>query len=231
MAQSGARALRSGALEICISPANGWPSSRTKYIAPAADNAKATSKPATVRLGWANRPKLANIMLSQKISTTKNGMGSELSVSANISNRVCAMSVLTCIARALQGTLGIVLGRKLLKLAEECFACGTRLERSCRGSIGSVLTPHSIGHGDDATPHQLANVARLRTILRQEIVEQNDIGGHLLDLSALRVVRALRRGDQQAEDKCGDRPDQTGAEPDNIFCVSAQVVPWKEQRE
>ena len=36
----------------------------------------------------------------EKISATMKGMGSELSVSANISRRVCAMSVLTCIARA-----------------------------------------------------------------------------------------------------------------------------------
>jgi hypothetical protein len=38
-------------------------------------------------------------MVSQKTSTTKKGMGSELSVSANISKRVCAMSVLTCAAK------------------------------------------------------------------------------------------------------------------------------------
>jgi hypothetical protein len=43
--------------------------------------------------------------------------------------------------------------------------------------------------------------------LRQQIVEHNNIGCQLPDLSALRIVGTLRRGDQQAEDV----PDYPGA--------------------
>ena len=51
-------------------------------------------------LGRANRLKLAKMMVSQKINTTRNGIGIELSVCVNSSKRVCAISVLVCIARA-----------------------------------------------------------------------------------------------------------------------------------
>jgi hypothetical protein len=40
------------------------------------------------------------MMVTQKISTTRNGIGIELSACANSSKRVCAKSVLICIARA-----------------------------------------------------------------------------------------------------------------------------------
>jgi hypothetical protein len=57
--QSGARALRNGALEICISPANGWLSSRIRKIAPEADNAKTNRAAIAVGLSRENRLKLA----------------------------------------------------------------------------------------------------------------------------------------------------------------------------
>ena len=49
----------------------------------------------TIAFGWANRLKLAKMMVSQKISTTRNGIGIELPICANNSKRVCAISVLT----------------------------------------------------------------------------------------------------------------------------------------
>jgi len=48
----------------------------------------------------ANRPKLPKMMVSQKISTTRNGIGIELFVCANSNRRVCAMSVAICMALA-----------------------------------------------------------------------------------------------------------------------------------
>jgi hypothetical protein len=55
------------------------------------------------------------------------------------------MSVAICMAPGLQGALGIVLRRKLLKLRKECVACGARLEGFCVGNLGTFLAPHSIG--------------------------------------------------------------------------------------
>jgi len=56
------------------------------------------------------------------------------------------------------------------------------------------------------------------------MVEQNDIGCHLLDLSALQVVRTLRRADQQAKDECGYRSDESGAQPDHILCIRTEMM-------
>ena len=44
---------------------------------------------------------------------------------------------------------------------------------------------------------------------RQQVVEQNDIGGDLIDLIALGLERALCRRNQQADNKrgkCSDKP-------------------------
>ena len=51
------------------------------------------------------------------------------------------------------------------------------------------------------------------------------------DLGALCVVRALCRGDQEAEDKRGDSPDEARAQPDKILIIGAQVMPGKEHAE
>ncbi len=56
------------------------------------------------------------------------------------------------------------------------------------------------------------------------MIEQDDTGRHLFELGALRVVGILRRGDQQAKDKCGYRPDQARPQPDHILCIRAQMV-------
>ena len=82
-----------------------------------------------------------------------------------------------------------------------------------------------------ARRNRLRIVVRLRSVLRQQIVEQDNIARHLRDLSALRVVGALRRGDQQAEDKRGYRPDEARAQPDHILVIRAQVMPGKEHTE
>ena len=111
----------------------------------------------------------------------------------------------------LRGALGIVLWRKLLKLRKECLARAARFERSRLGDVGIVLTLHSVGRNHDTAPQKIAYVVRLRSVFRQQIVEQNNIARHLRDLSALRVVGALCRADQQAEDKRGYRPDEASA--------------------
>ena len=70
--------MRSGELEICISPANGWLSSRTRKIAPDAESTKTNRTTTRVGLRRENRLKLAKVMVSQKTNTARNGRGIEL---------------------------------------------------------------------------------------------------------------------------------------------------------
>lgn len=67
--------MLSGALEIIIRPVKGSPSSRMRKRAHEADNASNDRIIKTVALNVANRPKLANIMTSQNISTAIKGTG------------------------------------------------------------------------------------------------------------------------------------------------------------
>jgi hypothetical protein len=59
------------------------------------------------------------------------------------------------------------------------------------------------------------------------LVEQNDMGGQLLDLTTLSFVSAICRGDQQSEHKSGDRPNQPRSKPDDILCIPAQMMLWQ----
>lgn len=59
-----------------------------------ADNAKTTNAATTMVLGLENRLKLAKMIVSQKISTNRNGAGIELSSWANSNRRVCTRSAM-----------------------------------------------------------------------------------------------------------------------------------------
>ena len=74
------------------SPSNGWSSSRIRKIAPETDSAQTNRAAITVALGGAKRPKLTKIKMSQKTSTTRNGVGIALSLCSTSNQRVCARS-------------------------------------------------------------------------------------------------------------------------------------------
>src|SRR5260370_15352505 len=97
-APRGASALRSGSLEIIMRPVNGWLSSRIRKIEADAESAKRPRAVMVVALLSANRLKLAKMMVSQEISTTRNGMGIDPPALANNSRRVFARSLLVSIA-------------------------------------------------------------------------------------------------------------------------------------
>src|ERR1700694_2686384 len=99
--QRGARALRSGVLEICMNPENGCPSSTIRKIAPEADRAQMNKTPAATGLRRENRPKLAKITESQKIKTARKGVGIELPPCSSNNRRVCARPTLSSTARLL----------------------------------------------------------------------------------------------------------------------------------
>jgi hypothetical protein len=54
--------------------------------------------------------------------------------------------------------------------------------------------------------------AVLRPVPRQELVEQDDISRNVLDLTFLGIIRALGRGNDQAEHESGDCADEAGAQ-------------------
>src|SRR5262245_37543256 len=72
-----ARALRSGSLDTCIRPSNGWSSSRIMKMAPDTDSAQTNNVAITVAFGGAYSPKLTKRMAIQPTSITRNGMGIE----------------------------------------------------------------------------------------------------------------------------------------------------------
>src|ERR1700675_799901 len=88
-----ARALRSGALEICISPWKGLYISRIKKIAPETDSAQTHKVARAVALRGANKRKLVKMVASQKPSTASNGMETKLPACSNIIQRIFPISI------------------------------------------------------------------------------------------------------------------------------------------
>src|ERR1700719_971423 len=87
--QSGARALRSGVLEICMNPENGCPSSTIRKIAPDADRPQMNKTPAPPGLRRDSKPEVESNIESQKIKTAKKGVGIEPPPCSSNSRRVC----------------------------------------------------------------------------------------------------------------------------------------------
>src|SRR4029077_16007519 len=83
-----ARAKRSGALEISISPLKGVYISRIKKIAPETDNPEIHRAVTTVALRGANSPKLMKIAVSQKTKTTSMGLETEAACCSDNNQRV-----------------------------------------------------------------------------------------------------------------------------------------------
>jgi hypothetical protein len=56
------------------------------------------------------------------------------------------------------------------------------------------------------------------------MIEQNDVGGELANLVALRIEVALSGIDQEAEHQTGDGGDEGGTQPDDVLGVGVQMV-------
>src|SRR5215467_462576 len=83
-----ARAVRSGALDICMNPWKGRSSSRIRKIAPETESAQTNRVATTVVLRGAKRPKLMKMTATQKTRIARNGRGIELPLCAKSSERV-----------------------------------------------------------------------------------------------------------------------------------------------
>src|SRR5262249_50730213 len=60
-------------------------------------------------------------------------------------------------------------------------------------------------------------------VFPQQVVEQGDAGRDLVEAVPLRVIRALGRGDEQAEDQGGHGGDQARAQPHHVLRLVAEV--------
>src|SRR5262249_60729425 len=72
--------------------------------------------------------------------------------------------------------------------------------------------------------------ARIGPVPRQELVEQDDISRHVLDLTLLDIKRGLGRGNEQAEHESGDCADEAGAQPHDILRIVVRMVPGSARR-
>ena len=81
-------AVRSGVSGICTNPVNGCSSSRIRKIAPATDIALTISVVTAVAFRGANKPKLMKRILSQKTTTTRNGVETVVPFCSKSSQRV-----------------------------------------------------------------------------------------------------------------------------------------------
>src|SRR5262249_10794011 len=137
--------------------------------------------------------------------------------------RVCYVtSDLRC--AIFKGTLFISLRRQLMELYNESFACCRCFEGRIPRRDRTTFVPNSISNSIDCAPQQIANWGCFRSVLRQELIEQNDIGSQLLNLGNLCIKRGLRRSNQEPKHECGYCSDKTRAEPHHVLCIGAQVV-------
>jgi hypothetical protein len=220
--QSGARALRKGALEICINPVKGALNSRARKSAPDAETAQTIRAAIRIGLGRENIPKLSKIMVSQKMRTTRNGSGTEPPDCSN--SRTCLCQIGSKLYRPiLDDTLSLVLGRKLQNYCGGVLARPRGFEGRSVCVLRPVLSPDPLDQKTDGLPKSLASRLRFRTVLRQKLIEQDDVGADVLNVTNLRIIRTIRGGDQQAKYKGGDGSNQSSSEPDDVLRVICQM--------
>ena len=84
--------------------------------------------------------------------------------------------------------------------------------------------PQAVGKWADRLAHVLADGQGIRAILSQNAVEEEKIGGELLDLRALRLERGLGGAYEQSENQSGYSGNQPDAKPHHVLGVLVQMV-------
>src|SRR5215510_10733350 len=110
-----------------------------------------------------------------------------------------------------------------MELHNESFTCCRCFEGRSRRDR-TTFVPNSISNGIDCAPQRIANCGCFRSVLSQELIEQNDIGSQLLNLSNLCIKRGLRRSNQEPKHECSYCSNKTRAKPHHVLCIRAQVV-------
>ncbi len=90
-----------------------------RKIAPETDRAHRNKVTITVALRGAKSPKLRKITVTQKINSTRNGIGIERPPCSNSNNRACPIAMLKLMCLRLKRMLNFVLWREFLDFVEE----------------------------------------------------------------------------------------------------------------
>src|SRR5262245_41674848 len=106
-----------------------------------------------------------------------------------------------------------------MELHNESFSCRRCFEGRVPRTDRITFVPHSISNGIDCAPPPIATCGWLRTLLSQELIEQNDIGSQLPNLSNLCIKRGLRRSNQEPKHECSYCSNKTRAEPHHVPCI------------
>jgi len=127
-------------------------------------------------------------------------------------------------ARDLQGALCVIGRREMLQFIFECQRLGARLEMTGSACRTLLFAPDAIGQRLDALPQEAPEVSCFRAILREQIVQKNDVGGHLSDLVGLQIERSFSGCDQQAQHQCGQRSNQACCQFHNVAGVRVEMT-------
>jgi hypothetical protein len=217
--QSGPSELRSGVLDIIMRPEKGWLSSKIRKMAHDADSANRDRKSESchVQLSeqaetceYDNQPE--NQDRQERGRNQIAGFHEQQETSlGQIGADLCGAS--------LQRSLKIVQRRQVLNVQISFLASRAKFKFPCR--IRFFYPPKAIRKLAEHASHLFANRTGFRSILRQQVVEQDYVGSKLLDLCALGVKRTLRRRNQQAKDKRSNGCNEPRAKPHDILRLFA----------
>src|SRR5215813_4485237 len=123
---------------------------------------------------------------------------------------------------ALQRSLHVVLRRELLDGGVEPLP-GAGCRRRARGA-GAVTRPQLVEHPRRNRTELCSRLPAFGSVQGEEAVENGDVRGHLRQFRTLRIVRALGRGNQQAEYEGGHGTDQPHPQLYGVLGVITQVM-------
>jgi len=90
--------------------------------------------------------------------------------------------------------------------------------------LAERFSPDAIDGGGYGLPHQDADLRRLRSILRQQLIGFDQISGEHPEMRGLRVVGILCRSNHQADQDRGEGGQKACAEPDHVLRPCTALV-------
>lgn len=86
------------------------------------------------------------------------------------------------------------------------------------------MVPDRLNKGINGLSQKSAARGRFSTVLGQKLIEKDHVGSHVLDMTALRLERAIRGSNEKTKHKRGHSADKSGAEANDIFCIIRQMM-------
>src|SRR4029079_14295148 len=91
-----------------------------------------------------------------------------------------------------------------------------------------LLVPQSLDERIYCAPHLSTQWCGLGTILRQQIVEQNNVCCELLDLSDSCVERSLRASHEQSNNEHGSCCNEACTKTYDVLCFLTEMMVWQQ---